>query len=78
MSISLDGVLVKKGHQQETFTREQLEDFAACADPKTGPIYFTSNYFNIVQKCQNLNFCILNCYSYRSTNENVSDLTLDQ
>ena len=47
MSISLDGVLVKKGHQQETFTREQLQEFAACAHPETGPMYFTSNYFNI-------------------------------
>ena len=47
MSISLDGGLVKKGHQQESFTREQLEDFAACAHPKTGPFYFLKNYFNI-------------------------------
>ena len=47
MSVSLDGVLVKKGNQQETFTREQLEDFAACAHPKTGPFYFLKNYFNI-------------------------------
>ena len=47
MSISLDGVLVKKGHQQETFTREQLQEFAACAHPETGPFYFLKNYFNI-------------------------------
>jgi len=47
VSVSLDGVLVKKGNQQETFTREQLEDFAACAHPKTGPFYFLKNYFNI-------------------------------
>ena len=47
MSVSLDGVLVKKGNQQETFTREQLQDFAACAHPKTGPFYFLKNYFNI-------------------------------
>ena len=47
MSVSLDGGLVKKGHQQESFTREQLEDFAACAHPKTGPFYFLKNYFNI-------------------------------
>ena len=36
MSISLDGVLVKKGHQQETFTREQLQEFeigrASCRE----------------------------------------------
>ena len=47
MSKSLDGVLVKKAYKKETFTREQLTEFAKCADPKDGVKYFLSNYFNI-------------------------------
>lgn len=47
MSKSLEGVLVKRAHQIETFTEEQILDFARCADPITGPEYFLSNYFYI-------------------------------
>ena len=47
MSKSLDGVLVKKAYKKETFTREQLTEFAKCADPKDGVKYFLSNYFAI-------------------------------
>ena len=32
---SLDGVLVKKAYKRETFTREQLTEFAQCADPQS-------------------------------------------
>ena len=42
-----DSVLVKKPHTRESFTEKQLKEFAKCADPKTGPEYFMSNYFYI-------------------------------
>ena len=42
-----DNALVKKPHSKETFTQEQLLEFAKCADPITGPEYFMSNYFYI-------------------------------
>jgi hypothetical protein len=42
-----DNVLVKKPHQITAFTNEQLQEFAKCADPVTGPEYFMSNYFYI-------------------------------
>ena len=44
MSKSLDGVLIKKANKQETYTREQIEDFAKCADSTHGPMYFLNNY----------------------------------
>lgn len=47
MSKSLDGVLIKKAHQSELFTEEQIREFVKCADPVTGPEYFLSNYFYI-------------------------------
>ena len=47
MAKSLDGVLIKKAYKKETFTREQLTEFAKCADPATGIKYFINNYFNI-------------------------------
>ena len=42
-----DSVLVKKPHTRESFTEEQLREFAKCADPINGPEYFMSNYFYI-------------------------------
>jgi len=42
-----DSVLVKKPHQRESFTEKQLQEFAKCANPVTGPEYFMSNYFYI-------------------------------
>jgi len=47
MSIHLDGVLIKKAHRQESYTHEQIQEFAACADSKTGPMYFLNNFFTI-------------------------------
>ena len=47
MSKSLDGVLVKKAYKKETFTRDQLVEFANCAHPQNGPFYFMDNFFNI-------------------------------
>ena len=47
MSIHLDGVLIKKAHRQESYTHEQIQEFAACVDSKTGPMYFLNNFFTI-------------------------------
>jgi len=44
---SLDGVLIKKAHKKMSYTIEQIEEFKKCADPKTGPQYFMSNFFYI-------------------------------
>lgn len=44
MSI-LEGVLVKKAYQQLTYTLQQKQELALCADPITGPQYFLENYF---------------------------------
>lgn len=42
-----DAVLVKKAHKKDKFTEKQIQEFARCADPVTGPEYFMSNYFYI-------------------------------
>ena len=42
-----ENVLVKKPHQIESFTHDQIQEFMKCADPITGPEYFMSNYFYI-------------------------------
>jgi hypothetical protein len=47
MSKSLDGVLVKKANQQETYTEEQIIELARCMDPDDGYHYFLQNYFYI-------------------------------
>lgn len=39
--------IIKSPHKIQDFTREQLLDIAACADPITGPDYFLSNHFYI-------------------------------
>jgi hypothetical protein len=44
---SLDGVLIKKAHQKETYTSEAIEEFARCMDPDTGYLYFLKKYFYI-------------------------------
>jgi hypothetical protein len=46
-SKSLDGVLIKRPHQVEKMSHEQLVDFALCADPVTGPLYFMTHHFYI-------------------------------
>jgi hypothetical protein len=43
----LDTVLVKSPHRRETYTEQELEDFARCADPVDGPMYFMDNFFYI-------------------------------
>jgi hypothetical protein len=47
MSKSLEGVLVKRAHQIESFTQTEILEFAKCADPLNGPEYFMSTYFYI-------------------------------
>ncbi len=47
MAKSLEGVIVKKAHQVESYTEYQIREIARCADPVTGPEYFMNNYFYI-------------------------------
>jgi len=47
MSKSLDGVLIKRAHRKESFTIEQIKEFAQCAEPKRGVYYFLNNFFYI-------------------------------
>jgi hypothetical protein len=47
MGKSLEGVLIKRAHQVESFTEHQILEIARCADPVTGPAYFLSHYFYI-------------------------------
>ena len=46
-SRSLDGVLIKRANQKESFSHKELIEFARCADPIDGPEYFLENYFYI-------------------------------
>ena len=47
MAKSLDGVLIKKAHKKQRYTKKQLEEFKLCADSEHGPLYFLDNFFNI-------------------------------
>jgi hypothetical protein len=50
MSKSLDGVLIKKANQRESFTEDQIKDLSKCMDPVTGYLYFSEhkeNYYLI-------------------------------
>lgn len=40
-------VLVKAPHRRETYTEQELLEFAQAADPVTGPMYFLDNFFFI-------------------------------
>ncbi len=44
---NLDNALIKKPHQLESFTNDQLKEFMACANPIDGPDYFLRHYFYI-------------------------------
>ena len=52
MAKSLDGVLTKKAHKKQQFTKKELQEFKQCADPLTGPMYFMSNFFTIQHPVQ--------------------------
>ena len=43
----LETVLVKSPHRRENYSEQQILDFARCADPISGPIYFMDNFFYI-------------------------------
>jgi hypothetical protein len=40
-------VLVKTPHKREVYTEQQIQEFARCADPVDGPMYFMDNFFYI-------------------------------
>ena len=44
MSKSLDGVLIKKANQRESFTEDQINDLSKCMDPVTGYLYFSEHF----------------------------------
>jgi hypothetical protein len=44
---SSEPALIKTPYRQQVFTNDQLREFAACADPDTGPMYFLDNFFYI-------------------------------
>ena len=44
---TIENALVKRPHQQESWTEFELREFAKCADPVTGPRYFMNHYFYI-------------------------------
>ena len=52
MSKSLDGVLIKKAHKKQNFTKKHLQEFKACADTATGCIHFLDNFFYIQHPTQ--------------------------
>ena len=39
--------LVKTPHKRMTYTVEQIQEFQACADPVSGPMYFMDHFFYI-------------------------------
>jgi hypothetical protein len=41
---NLETVLVKAPHRKEVYTEDELIEFAACADPVTGPLYFMDHF----------------------------------
>ena len=74
MGKSLDGVLTKKAYKQESFTENQLQDLALCADESVGYLHFSKNFFYIQHPVQGKMLFqpyqfqeeLLNCYhNYR-------------
>jgi hypothetical protein len=45
--MAADNSLVKKPHIQQRFTSRQIDEFAKCADPDNGYLYFMQNYYYI-------------------------------
>lgn len=41
---NLDGVLIKKANQQETYTEEQVDHLVKCMDPENGYMHFSKNF----------------------------------
>ena len=44
--------LAKAPYRRQNYTKQQLAEFAACADPVTGPEYFLSNFYYIQHPTQ--------------------------
>lgn len=44
---SLETILVKAPHRREVFSEQELAEFAQCADPVSGPMYFMDHFFYI-------------------------------
>lgn len=47
MSKKDEPTLIKAPYSRSLYTDQQLREFAACADPVTGPMYFMDNFFYI-------------------------------
>lgn len=47
MNKSKEPVLIKAPYQRINYTDQQIEEFALCADPVSGPMYFMDNFFYI-------------------------------
>ena len=47
MAKSLDGNLIKKAHQTQRWTEQDIEHLLKCQDPDRGPHYFLDNFFYI-------------------------------
>ena len=46
-SSTVDTVLVKAPHRKQIYSEQELTEFALCADPLNGPMYFLDNFFYI-------------------------------
>jgi len=47
VSKSLDGNLIKRAHQQQKWTEEDIDHIMKCSDPINGPHYFLEHFFYI-------------------------------
>ena len=47
MAKSLEGVLIKRAHQQDRYTQDEIVHLKACMDPVDGPLYFCTNFLKI-------------------------------
>lgn len=43
-SKSLEGVLIKKAHQQQTYSEKEIQEFMQCMDPDDGYLYFAKKF----------------------------------
>jgi hypothetical protein len=44
---NLETVLVKAPHRREVYSEQEITEFALCADPENGPLYFMDHFFYI-------------------------------
>jgi len=47
MSKELETAIIKAPYKRMSYTEQQIQELARCADPVTGPQYFMDNYFHI-------------------------------